>query len=142
MKLAHPDRTVVVGCGDGCYSLSGFELMTAVEHDLPVDLGHLQRRRVQADQALPARDLPRRPGWSSSTNPDFAAYARACGADGYTVETLEEFERAFDAALASKRPTVIDAKITRWALPHYSPSPEGTIAGILELIEARFRGGS
>ena len=36
VKLAHPDRTVVVGCGDGCYSLSGFELMTAVEHDIPV----------------------------------------------------------------------------------------------------------
>ena len=36
LKLAHPDRTVVVGCGDGCYNLSGFELMTAVEHDLPV----------------------------------------------------------------------------------------------------------
>ena len=55
---------------------------------------------------------------------------------------LEEFERAYEAALASKRPSVIDAKITRLALPHYSPSPEGTIAGILELIEARFRGGS
>jgi acetolactate synthase-1/2/3 large subunit len=37
---------------------------------------------------------------------------------------------------------VIDAKISRLALPHYSPSPEGTIAGILEMIEARFRGGS
>ena len=36
LKVAHPDRTVVVGCGDGCYSLSGFELMTAVQHDIPV----------------------------------------------------------------------------------------------------------
>ena len=36
VKLAHPDRAVVVGCGDGCYNLSGFELMTAVEHDIPV----------------------------------------------------------------------------------------------------------
>ena len=75
-------------------------------------------------------------------NPDFAAYARACGADGYSVETLEEFERAFAAALASKRPSVIDAKITRLALPHYSPSPAGTIAGVLEMLEARLSGGS
>ncbi len=36
VKLAQPDRTVVVGCGDGCYSMSGFELMTAVEHNIPV----------------------------------------------------------------------------------------------------------
>src|SRR5229473_839525 len=35
-KCAHSDRTVVVGCGDGCYNLSGFELMTAVQYDIPV----------------------------------------------------------------------------------------------------------
>jgi acetolactate synthase-1/2/3 large subunit len=34
---------------------------------------------------------------------------------------------------------VIDAKITRWALPHYSPSPEGIISGLVETLEARFR---
>jgi acetolactate synthase-1/2/3 large subunit len=34
VKLANPGRTVVVGCGDGCYLMSGFELMTAVEHDI------------------------------------------------------------------------------------------------------------
>jgi transposase InsO family protein len=32
LKVAHPERTVVVGCGDGCYLLSGFELMTAVQY--------------------------------------------------------------------------------------------------------------
>ena len=36
VKLAHPDRTVVVGCGDGCYSMAGFELMTAVQNEVPV----------------------------------------------------------------------------------------------------------
>ena len=35
VKLAHPDRAVVVGCGDGCYLLSGFELLTAVETTSP-----------------------------------------------------------------------------------------------------------
>jgi thiamine pyrophosphate-dependent acetolactate synthase large subunit-like protein len=39
-----------------------------------------------------------RPSWRadwSSSRIDFAAYARACNADGYTVDTLEEFERAY-----------------------------------------------
>ena len=72
-------------------------------------------------------------------NPDFAAYARACGADGYHVETLDEFEDAFAAALAANRPTVIDARITRWALPHYSTSPDGVLAGITETLEERLR---
>jgi acetolactate synthase-1/2/3 large subunit len=141
LKLAHPDRAVVVGCGDGCYSLSGFELMTAVEHSLPVvwiifNDGEFKLIKLFQLSAFMESGLV------EFQNPDFAAYARACNADGYTVETLEEFERAYAAALASKRPSVIDAKISRLALPHYSPSPEGTIAGVLEMIEARFRGGS
>jgi acetolactate synthase-1/2/3 large subunit len=35
---------------------------------------------------------------------------------------------------------VIDAHITRWALPHYSPSPKGVVHGIAEMIEQRLRG--
>ena len=72
-------------------------------------------------------------------NPDFAAHARACGADGYTVSNLNDFEDAFAKALASGRPSVIDAHITRWAIPHYSPSPHGVIKGIVELVEERLR---
>jgi acetolactate synthase I/II/III large subunit len=72
-------------------------------------------------------------------NPDYAAYARACGADGYTVETLEQFEAAFDQALSSGRPSIIDARITRWAIPHFSTSPDGTIAGVVEMVEERLR---
>jgi len=74
-------------------------------------------------------------------NPDFAAYARACGADGYRLDSLEQFEDAFRAALGSGRPSVIDAKITRWAVPHRSPSPHGIAAGLVEAIKARFRSG-
>ena len=55
------------------------------------------------------------------------------------MDTLEDFEEAFGAAIASGRPSVIDAKITRLAVPHYSPSPDGVIAGLVESIEARFR---
>jgi thiamine pyrophosphate-dependent acetolactate synthase large subunit-like protein len=138
VKLAHPDRTVVVGCGDGCYSMAGFELMTALQHDVPViwvifdddeyKLVKLYQLGTYLDSAL-----------VELRNPDFAAYARACGADGHRVETLEEFEQAFASALASGRPTVIDARIARWALPHYSTSPEGRVHGAVEVLEERFR---
>lgn len=137
LKAAHPDRTVVVGCGDGCYSLSGFELMTAVEHDLPVIwviFNDNEFKLVRLYQLVRYGES----GLVDFQNPDFASYARACGADGYQVETLNEFRKAFRAALASGRPTVIDARITRWAVPHYSPSPDGVIAGLVEAIEERF----
>ena len=138
LKVAHPERTVVVGCGDGCYLLSGFELMTAVQYQIPViwiifddeefKLIKLYQLEAYHETALVDFQVP-----------DFAAYARACGADGYRVDTLEAFEDAFRAALGSGRPSVIDAKITRWAVPHYSPSPDGPVAGLVEAIEARFR---
>jgi acetolactate synthase-1/2/3 large subunit len=74
------------------------------------------------------------------TNPDFVAYAKACGAQGYRVETLEEFEQALKAAIASGKPTLIDAAITRLAIPHYSPNPEGVFAAIEEALAKRLGG--
>ena len=138
LKVAHPDRTVVVGCGDGCYSLSGFELMTAVEHDIPVIWVIFDDNEFKLIKIYQFGTYGET-GLVEFQNPDFAAYARACGADGYRVESLDDFKDAFAAALGSGRPTVIDAKITRWAIPHYSPSPDGVIAGIVETVEQRFR---
>jgi acetolactate synthase-1/2/3 large subunit len=40
--------------------------------------------------------------------PDFAAIARACGADGVRIERTEELAPALRAALQSGRPTVLD----------------------------------
>lgn len=133
VKLADPDRPVIVACGDGCYNLSGFELMTAVEHEIPIvwvifDDGEF--KLIKAYQLTTYRET----GLVEFMNPDYAAYARACGADGYRVESLAEFEEAFAAALASGRPSLIDAKITRLAIPNYSPSPHGLVAGVVEMI--------
>lgn len=139
VKLAFPDRAVVVGCGDGCYNLSGFELMTAVEHQIPVTwiiFNDGEFKLIKANQLLSYGET----GLVEFQNPDFAAYARACGASGFRVETIEEFEAAYAEALAGNRPAIIDAHITRWALPNYSSSPKGRIAGVVEMLEERLRG--
>jgi acetolactate synthase-1/2/3 large subunit len=136
LKLAHPDRTVVVGCGDGCYSMAGFELMTAVENNVPVIWVIFNDGEYKLVKLYQLATFGKW-GLVDFQNPDFAAYARLCGADGYRVETIEEFEDAFRKALDSGRPTVIDAKITRWALPHYSTSPKGALHGIWESLEER-----
>ena len=139
LQVAHPDRTIVVGCGDGCYSLSGFELMTAVEHELPVIWIIFNDREFKLIKIYQMTEFLES-GLVDFRNPDFAAYARACGANGYSVSDEDEFEVAFKDALASGKPCVIDAKITRWAIPHFGTSPRGTIAGIVERIEERMRG--
>ena len=139
VKLAQPERTVVVGCGDGCYSMAGFELMTALQNDVPVIwviFNDNEYKLVKIYQLANYQES----ALVEFQNPDFAAYARACGADGYSVDSLDDFEQAFAAAISSGRPTVIDAKISRWALPHYSTSPDGVLAGVFDEIQQRLRG--
>ncbi|WP_106397834.1 thiamine pyrophosphate-binding protein [Actinocorallia populi] len=136
VKLAHPDRTVVVGCGDGCYTMGGFELMTAVEHEIPVVwvvFNDHEYKLVKLAQLFEHQET----ALVEFQNPDFAAYARACGAEAHTAETLADFKDAFGTALASSRPTLIDARISRSPAPHYSPSPKGLIAGLTETLESR-----
>lgn len=139
VKCAHPDRHVVVGCGDGCYLLSGFELLTAVQYDIPVTwiiFNDGEFKLIKLYQMETYGDS----GLVEFRNPDYVSYAKACGAQGYRVENLAEFETAFRAALASGKPTLIDAAITRLALPHYSPSPKGLLWGVVEAIENKFKG--
>jgi len=135
-KCAHPDRTVVVGCGDGCYNLSGFELMTAVEYGIPVIwiiFNDGEFKLIKLFQLSAYHES----GLVEFTNPDYVAYAKACGAQALRVETLAEFEAAFKTALDSGKPTLIDAVITRFAIPHYSPNPDGVLAAIEEALAKR-----
>ena len=139
VKIAQPDRTVIVGCGDGCYLMSGFELLTAVQYDIPVIwiiFNDGEFKLIKLYQIAAFREC----GLTDFDNPDYVAYAKACGAEGYRAESLEEFEEAFKLALASGRPTVIDAAITRFALPNYSTTPEGILAGIWEGVRGRLGG--
>ena len=36
VKCANPDKAVIACVGDGCYQMAGFELMTAVQYNIPV----------------------------------------------------------------------------------------------------------
>ena len=138
-KCAFPDRTVVVGCGDGGYLLSGFELLTAVQHNIPVIwiiFDDSEFKLIKLFQITACGEY----ALVDFTNPDYVEYARACGAQGFRVNTLEQFESAFREALASGKPTLIDAHISRLAVPHYSPNPAGLLATIEEDLAKALKG--
>jgi acetolactate synthase-1/2/3 large subunit len=139
-KIAFPDRPVIVGCGDGGYLLSGFELLTAVKYNIPViwiifNDGEFKLIKLYQLEAY------HESGLVDFDNPDYVAYAKACGAQGFRAESLGAFEAAFQAALASGKPTLIDASITRLALPHYSTNPDGILAAIEESILKKLEAG-
>jgi acetolactate synthase-1/2/3 large subunit len=62
------------------------------------------------------REYPSRVVGTTLVNPDFAAYARSFGADGYTVETTADFAPALRSALKAGKPAIIELKIDPEAL--------------------------
>ena len=57
------------------------------------------------------REYPGRISATQLRNPDFAAYARAFGGHGETVEETAEFLPAFARALQSGKPAILHVKV-------------------------------
>jgi acetolactate synthase-1/2/3 large subunit len=111
MKRMHPDRTVVAFCGDGDFLMTGQEFATAVQYDLPiiaivVDNGMYGTIRMHQERHHPGRVIA-----TTLRNPDFAAYAKAFGGFGATVEKTTDFAAAFKAAQQSGKPAIIHVKV-------------------------------
>ena len=88
--------------------MNGQELATAVQYGLPViflvfNNGTYGTIRMHQEREYPARTIG-----TDLKNPDFAAYARAFGGFGATVRRTEDFQPAFEAAVASGVPALID----------------------------------
>ena len=103
-------RQVIALCGDGGFNMLMGEFLTAVHHKLPVKVGDLQQFGVRADHAgggsvgLP----PYREG-IEFPNPDFAAFARACGGHGFKARKPGELQGRDRRGLAADGPAIVDA---------------------------------
>jgi acetolactate synthase-1/2/3 large subunit len=115
-KLAHPTRAVVAVQGDGDFLMTGQELATAVQYALPIVVIIANNGMYGTIRMHQEREYPRRVVGTTLVNPDFAAYARSFGADGYRIEATKDFAPAFNEALASNKPSVIELKIDPEAL--------------------------
>jgi len=119
MQCANPDRRVIVACGDGDYQMAGFELMTAVENKIPLVWIIFNNGEFNVIKFLQMRTHSGKQVFNDFLNPDFAAYAKACGALGYRVEKISEFGPAFKEAIASNRPAVLDVVIESGLKPPF-----------------------
>ncbi len=113
IKMAEPDRDVIVMVGDGSYMMMNSELATSVAMGVKITLvitdnrgyGCINRLQMETGGAefnnLYAH---------TNVNPiaiDFVAHAGSMGADSRKVSTIAELEAALAAARASTRTTVI-----------------------------------
>ena len=137
-KLAAPERAAVAVCSDGGFLMAAHSVATAVEYHVPAvwvvwnNGGYVSIRDLQVGafgpRELATRFRDSRTGDLVST--DFAALARAMGADGYRVEKPGDFGEVLAAALASNGPSVIDVPVQAderpvatggWVLPPLKP---------------------
>ncbi len=143
-KLACPDRVVVALVGDGGFGQNPSVLATAVEMGIAVvwvvmnnaaygTIAGLQ----MAHYGTTVGCVFRRDG--EPYTPDFAAVARAYGADGVRVETAAQFGDALRAAIASGRPCVVDVRMLNDPVPTaghwnindiYSPGKRGEVSHV------------
>ena len=146
-KLAAPDRAAVALCGDGGFLMVSHVVATAVEYDIPVtwvvwnNAGYVSIRDLQRG-AFGRRELATmftREGTGEGFSADFAALARAYGAEGIRVEAPGDLGDALRAALSSQRPTVVEVAMDRedapvaigtWQLPPI-PHPEPNYPGLV-----------
>ncbi|TPI14424.1 thiamine pyrophosphate-binding protein [Mesorhizobium sp. B4-1-3] len=110
-KSLFPDRTVIAFAGDGCFLMNGQEFATAVQYDLPIVVIVVNNGIYGTIRMHQEREYPSRVVATELKNPDFAALARAYGGHGETVEKTADFAPAFERALASGKPAIIEIKL-------------------------------
>ncbi|MGA7428275.1 MAG: thiamine pyrophosphate-dependent enzyme, partial [Rhodoplanes sp.] len=134
MKRLFPGRTVVAFAGDGDFLMNGQEFATAVQYDLPLICIVCDNAIYGTIRMHQEREYPGRISATALRNPDFAAYARAFGGHGVTVERTEDFPDAFRAALAAGKPAIIHLLTDPEAI-----TPGTTLSGIRAAALARGR---
>ena len=115
-KLLRPASTVISWNGDGCFLMNGQELATAVQYRLAIVFVVVDNGMYGTIRMHQERTYPDRVSGTGLSNPDFAALARAYGAEGATVATTAEFAPAFERALAHEGPTLLHVKLDPQAL--------------------------
>lgn len=123
IKLAYPDRRVIMLTGDGSFGFNGMEFDTAVRHNLPVvaimgnDAAWGIDRQIQLGvygRAVATDLLPTR----------YDQVVRGLGGYGELVENPEELSSAIERALKLERPALINVQVQR----AISPRAEAAIA--------------
>jgi acetolactate synthase-1/2/3 large subunit len=122
VKMAQPDRAAVSLIGDGGFSANPSVIATAMEAELSVVWLVMDNAGFGTIAGLESMHY----GWSfgcmfercgSPYRVDYAAMARACGANGVMIESADQLGPALSDALGSKLPTVIQAPMENAPTP-------------------------
>lgn len=111
-QIGNPEATVINIAGDGCFRMNMNELATASRNNLPI-IEVIMNNHVLG-MVRQWQDLFYGKRYSATVlddGVDYVKLAEALGCKGFRATSMEEFQEAFDQALATKQPAVIDVVI-------------------------------
>jgi pyruvate dehydrogenase (quinone)/pyruvate oxidase len=136
-QVAYPDRQCVAFVGDGGFSMLMAEFSTCVKYRLPVKVVVVKNNtlgQIKWEQLV----FLGNPEYGCELEPiDFAAFARACGGTGFTIEDPATCGDVLDQALATAGPVIVEAVVDPFEPPM---PPKATAAQAIKLAEALVRG--
>ncbi|ENM5935723.1 sulfoacetaldehyde acetyltransferase [Vibrio mimicus] len=116
-KVAAPHRPAISYAGDGAWGMSLMETMTCVRHNIPVTAVVFHNRQWGAEKKNQVDFYNRRFVAGELDNQSFAEIARAMGAEGVTVDRLEDvgptLKKAIDMQMNQGKTTVIEIMCTQ-----------------------------
>lgn len=136
-QIAYPNRPCFAFVGDGGFSMLMAEFSTAVKYNLPIKVIILTNNvlgQIRWEQMV----LLGNPEYGVELKPiDFAAFARACGGTGFTVDDAADCGSVLDRALAAPGPVIIDAIVDPFEPPM---PPKVTAKQAARFAESMVRG--
>jgi pyruvate dehydrogenase (quinone) len=135
--VAYPGRQVVCLSGDGGFTMLMGEMATLVKYNLPVKIIVIKNNalgQIKWEQIV----FEGNPQFGVELQPiDFAAYARACGAAGFTLDDPAKAEEVLGRAFATPGPALVEAVVD----PNEPPMPgHATMQQALHFAESLIRG--
>src|SRR6266576_2990049 len=116
-QIAYPDRQCVAFVGDGGFSMLMAEFVTCVKYKLPVKVVIIKNNslgQIKWEQMV----FLGNPEFGCELQPiDFAAFARACGGVGSSMEDPGECGHSLDAFLRAPGPAVMQAVVDPFEPP-------------------------
>lgn len=118
-QVAHPDRQVVAFVGDGGFSMLMADFVTAVKYNLPIKVVIIKNNylgQIKWEQMV----FLGNPEFAVDLQPiDFALYAQACGAAGFTSREPKTCGDAIEQFLNARGPAILQAEVD----PNTAPMP-------------------
>ena len=116
-QIAYPNRQSVAFVGDGGFSMLMADFVTCVKYQLPVKVVVIKNDslgQIKWEQMV----FLGNPEYGCDLQPiDFAAFARACGAAGFTIDEPAACGPTLETALATPGPVIVEPVVDPFEPP-------------------------